>query len=152
MVLFATYNSPFGFMEIGYEDGVIVSVRSVDKPLHHDPCSLSDLADSQLQEYFSGRRKVFDLPIRVNGTAFQKAVWNCVRHIPYGQTRTYGQIAAAVGKPRSSRAVGMANHRNPLPILIPCHRVIGSGGKLTGYAGGLAAKEFLLTLEESSRL
>jgi len=149
MVLFATYNSPFGFMEIGYEDGVIVSVRSVDKPLHHDPCSLSDLADSQLQEYFSGRRKVFDLPIRVNGTAFQKAVWNCVRHIPYGQTRTYGQIAAAVGKQNAYQAVGQAVGRNPLWIIIPCHRVIGARQELTGYAGGLPMKQALLDLEQT---
>jgi len=105
----------------------------------------------QLREYFEGRRRVFCLPLELHGTEFQKTVWHELRQIPYGQTRTYGQIAAAIGKPAASRAVGGANHANQIPILIPCHRVIGSDGGLTGFAGGLAIKRFLLELEERRR-
>lgn len=108
---------------------------------------LLDEAANQLKAYFEGRLTRFDLPLAPSGTAFQKQVWRALTDIPYGETRTYGEIAAAVGNPRASRAVGMANHRNPIPILIPCHRVIGKSGTLTGYAGGLGVKEYLLRLE-----
>lgn len=101
----------------------------------------------QLQEYFDGQRKVFDLPIEPEGTAFQRSVWNALVTIPYGETRTYGQIAAQIGNPKASRAIGQANHNNPIPILIPCHRVIGADGSLTGYGGGLDIKKQLLELE-----
>lgn len=104
-------------------------------------------AVSQLREYFSGSRRVFDLPLDVRGTAFQRAVWSQVVRIPYGATATYGDIAQLVGKPRASQAVGGAVGANPLPIVIPCHRVIGAGGALTGFGGGLQAKETLLRLE-----
>jgi len=102
----------------------------------------------QLREYFSGQLKRFDLPLAPVGTAFQEQVWNQLLEIPLGQTRSYGEIAAALGKPGASRAVGLANNRNPLPIIIPCHRVIGSSGELTGYGGGLTHKIRLLELEQ----
>lgn len=101
----------------------------------------------QLEEYFAGQRREFDLPLSPAGTAFQQKVWAALRAIPYGGTASYGEIAARVGNPQARRAVGMANNRNPLPILIPCHRVLGADGSLTGYAGGLEVKRFLLALE-----
>ena len=104
-------------------------------------------AREALLAYFAGERRDFDLPLAPAGTDFQRAVWDALRAIPYGQTRTYGEIAAAVGRPKAVRAVGQANHVNPLPIFIPCHRVVGKGGALTGYAGGLDLKGALLALE-----
>ena len=104
-------------------------------------------AREALLAYFAGERRDFDLPLAPAGTDFQRAVWDALRAIPYGQTRTYGEIAAAVGRPKAVRAVGQANHVNPLPIFIPCHRVVGKGGALTRYAGGLDLKRALLALE-----
>mgnify|MGYP002798271360 FL=1 len=104
-------------------------------------------AREALMAYFAGERRDFDLPLAPAGTDFQRAVWEALRAIPYGGTRTYGEIAAAVGRPKAVRAVGQANHVNPLPIFIPCHRVVGKGGALTGYAGGLDLKRALLALE-----
>lgn len=104
-------------------------------------------AREELLAYFSGERRDFDLPLDPAGTDFQRAVWEALRAIPYGGTRTYGEIAAAVGRPKAVRAVGQANHVNPLPIFIPCHRVVGKNGALTGYAGGLDLKRALLALE-----
>lgn len=103
----------------------------------------------ELEEYFQGKRKEFSLPLKPDGTEFQKKVWKALTEIPYGETRTYGEVAAAVGNDKASRAVGMANHCNPIPVIIPCHRVIGKNGKLTGYAGGLEKKTALLDLERS---
>lgn len=105
-------------------------------------------AERELEEYFAGRRRSFTLPLAPAGTAFQRAVWEALREIPYGQTCSYQQIARRIGRPAACRAVGMANHRNPIPILIPCHRVVGADGSLTGYAGGLAVKSRLLELEQ----
>ena len=105
-------------------------------------------AAKQLLEYFEGERKEFDLVLSPRGTVFQRKVWEALRAIPYGETRSYQQIAEAVGNPKASRAVGMANHNNPIMCIIPCHRVIGSNGKLVGYAGGLDIKEKLLKLEQ----
>ena len=104
-------------------------------------------AAAQLQEYFDGRRAVFDLPLKPEGTEFRRAVWAALLKIPAGETASYGDIARAIGKPKASRAVGSANHNNPLPVFIPCHRVIGTGGKLVGYGGGLDLKQRLLDLE-----
>ena len=101
----------------------------------------------ELGEYFAGRRTVFDLPLSPAGTAFQRRVWDLLRRIPHGQTRTYGQLASQLNQPGASRAVGLANAKNPLPIVLPCHRVIGADGRLTGFAGGLPAKAWLLKLE-----
>lgn len=110
---------------------------------------LTRKAAGQLREYFAGKREKFDLPLAPVGTPFQQRVWNALMEIPYGQTRSYGEIARTVGNPKASRAVGMANNRNPVAIVIPCHRVIGSNGKLTGYAGGLELKDALLHLERA---
>jgi methylated-DNA-[protein]-cysteine S-methyltransferase len=101
----------------------------------------------QLREYFSGRRRDFDLPLSPSGTAFQKSVWRALREIPYAATISYGELAARVGNPKASRAVGAANGKNPLPIVVPCHRVIGANGKLVGFGGGLPIKQALLEIE-----
>jgi len=112
---------------------------------------LTAQAAEELDEYFAGRRKIFTVPLSPHGTQFQLAVWEALRAIPYGQTRTYGEIAAALGRPKAARAVGMANHDNPLLIFTPCHRVVGKNGSLTGFACGLEVKRRLLELE-SARL
>lgn len=113
-----------------------------------DPDSeLVELVFRQLDEYFAGVRTRFDFPYRMDGTPFQKKVWRALCDIPYGQTRSYKEIAEAVGSPKACRAVGMANHRNPIFIAVPCHRVIGADGSLTGYGGGLDMKQALLELE-----
>jgi len=103
----------------------------------------------QLESYFAGERRHFDLPLDLRGTPFQKTVWGELLRIPYGETISYGQLATRIGNPAASRAVGSANGRNPISVIVPCHRVIGSGGKLTGYAGGLNCKNFLLQLERT---
>ena len=107
-------------------------------------------AERQLGEYFAGRRKTFSIRLDVEGTAFQRQVWNALLTIPFGETRTYGEIAKQIGHPAAVRAVGAANGRNPLSIVAPCHRVIGATGKLTGFAGGLETKAHLLALEGAS--
>lgn len=104
-------------------------------------------ARRQLEAYFAGDLQMFDLPLHLSGTGFQTRVWRSLANIPFGQTRTYGQIAADLGAPKASRAVGAANGNNPLPIILPCHRVIGANGKLTGFGGGLPTKEYLLRHE-----
>lgn len=104
--------------------------------------------EQQLGEYFSGKRKAFSVALDLRGTRFQKDVWDALLGIPYGETRTYGQLAKQLGNPRATRAVGAANGRNPVSIIVPCHRVIGSSGKLTGFAGGLDTKAQLLALEK----
>lgn len=106
-----------------------------------------DSVKSQLAAYFGGRRRTFDLSLTLNGTAFQKRIWTLLPTIPFGETRTYGELARRLGAPRASRAVGAANGANPLPIILPCHRVVGSTGRLTGFGGGLETKRFLLALE-----
>jgi methylated-DNA-[protein]-cysteine S-methyltransferase len=105
----------------------------------------------QLREYFTGRRTEFDLPLAPEGTPFQLGVWRHLRDIPYGETISYGELARRVGNPKASRAVGAANGANPLPIVVPCHRVIGANGKLTGFGGGLPTKEALLALERGEK-
>ena len=110
---------------------------------------LLSMATIQLDEYFQGKRTIFSLPFKLTGTPFQLAVWKELQNIPYGKTTSYKEIAQKINKPKACRAVGMANNKNPLPIIIPCHRVIGSNGKLIGYAGGLKLKNYLLELEKS---
>jgi methylated-DNA-[protein]-cysteine S-methyltransferase len=105
------------------------------------------LARQQLTEYFAGERREFDLPLKLSGTEFQMSVLHALQHIPYGETTSYAEIAERIGRPKAVRAVGAANGRNPLPIIVPCHRVIGSHGELTGFGGGLDTKEALLRLE-----
>ncbi len=111
-----------------------------------DDAALADVR-RQLEEYFAGERRVFDLPLNPSGTPFQLRVWAALREIPYGEVRSYGDLAARIGSPGSARAVGLANGRNPIPVIVPCHRVIGASGALTGYGGGLERKQFLLGLE-----
>ena len=136
-------------LKIGWESDAVTSIKLVSQPdCAHLPSSVSDFAARQLAEYLAGGRTVFDFPIKLRGTPFQLSVWMELCHIPYGETRTYGQIAAAIGNPKATRAVGMACRKNPVWIAVPCHRVIGSNRKLTGYAGGLERKRFLLNLEK----
>jgi methylated-DNA-[protein]-cysteine S-methyltransferase len=106
-----------------------------------------ELAAAQLAEYFAGDRRTFELPLAPQGTAFQRRVWDALLRIPYGETWSYGRLAREIGSPSASRAVGAANGKNPLSIIVPCHRVIGATGALTGYAGGVAAKQWLLAHE-----
>ncbi|MDO4816408.1 MAG: methylated-DNA--[protein]-cysteine S-methyltransferase [Bacillota bacterium] len=140
-------DTPLGKMFLEGDDRYITALRFGE--LEEDcPSPILCMAEKQLGEYFAGSRKEFELPLNPRGTEFQKSVWNALLEIPYGETASYGEIAAKIGNPKASRAVGMANNRNPIAIIIPCHRVIGAGGKLTGYAGGLDKKEFLLKLEK----
>jgi methylated-DNA-[protein]-cysteine S-methyltransferase len=106
---------------------------------------------AQLAEYFEGARTSFDLPLAPQGTSFQLEVWDALRHIPYGATASYGEVAASIGRPGAARAVGLANGRNPIAIIVPCHRVIGADGRLVGYGGGLDRKRYLLQLERAAR-
>lgn len=105
---------------------------------------------SQLDEYFQGSRRAFDVPLSPQGTEFEQTVWKALQTIPYGETRSYGDVARQIGRPSACRAVGHANNRNPIGIIIPCHRVIGANGKLTGYASGLTIKQYLLELEQGT--
>ena len=142
--------SPIGDLQL-YSDGQhIVKIgfpQEADEPAEDGNDEALEACARQLAEYFRGARHRFELPLAPRGTDFQQLVWRALAAIPYGQTRSYGEIARAIGKPRAVRAVGAANGRNPLPIVVPCHRVIGSDGSLTGFAGGLAAKTCLLELE-----
>jgi methylated-DNA-[protein]-cysteine S-methyltransferase len=125
-----------------------VNVISEDQSFEMNETNLLRNAALQLNEYLEGKRNSFDLPLNPKGTEFQKKVWAALCDIPYGETRSYKQIAESVGNPKACRAVGMANNKNPIMIFIPCHRVVGSDGSLTGYAGGLDMKEKLLSLEK----
>ncbi|WP_395647758.1 methylated-DNA--[protein]-cysteine S-methyltransferase [Terricaulis sp.] len=109
-------------------------------------------AKKELDLYFAGKLKDFTVPVKPEGTAFQRACWKALTKIPYGATRSYGEQATKIGKPKAVRAVGLANGRNPIPIIIPCHRVIGANGSLTGFGGGLPTKQFLLELEQGQQL
>jgi len=149
MITYAFYKSPFGLLKIGIADEKVILVSIVPKQdEQHQPASLSDKVYHQLQEYFAGQRTEFSLPYKFNGTAFQQQVWVQIAKIPYGQTVTYKEIAQAIGKPRAFQATGRAVGANPLAIIIPCHRVIGSNNGLTGYAFGLEMKKSLLNLEK----
>ncbi len=145
--------SPVGPLTLTQEDQALTGLHFGEHPQQgaEGPTPLLEEAARQLEEYFAGQRKEFSLPLAPKGTEFQLRVWQALLQIPYGETRSYGELAAMVGNPKACRAVGGANHRNPLSILIPCHRVVGTGGSLTGYAGGLAIKEFLLKLESEAR-
>jgi O-6-methylguanine DNA methyltransferase len=148
MTTYAFYQSPFGLLKIGAADGKVILVGIVSKQDEpNQPTALSVEVYRQLQEYFAGKRTVFTVPYALNGTSFQQAVWTQIAKIPYGQTVTYKDIAQAIDKPRAFQATGRAVGANPLAILIPCHRVVGSNGELTGYAFGLEMKKALLNLE-----
>ena len=151
MIQYTCYPCPIGIIKIGWENDRVISIRCTDEV---DACNtsspVSDLAAVQLAEYFAGKRSSFTFPIDPKGTAFQQSVWNALGRIPYGKVVTYKEIAAAIGNPSAARAVGMACNRNPIWIAIPCHRVIGSNRKLTGYAGGMDMKQQLLQLEQAN--
>lgn len=141
--------TPMGWVRIAQQDDAIVGLEFCAAPeaLQHTATPLLERAKHQLLEYMQADRTEFDLPLCPQGTPFQKRVWSALHQIPYGQTRSYRQVAEMIGQPTAMRAVGMANGKNPIPIIIPCHRVIGAGGKLVGYSGGLDKKTALLTLE-----
>ena len=142
--------SPRGLAAILWQDDDPQRVRlGPQEPAEHH--AVLDDVEKQLNEYFLGTRRSFDVPLDFHGTAFQKQVWQALVAIPYGETRTYGDIAQQVQRPTAFRAVGAANGKNPISIIAACHRVIGSTGKLTGFAGGLEAKSFLLRLEQNHR-
>ena len=148
MTTYAFYQSPFGLLKIGAAEEKVILVGIVSKQDEpNQPTALSAEVYRQLQEYFAGQRTVFTVPYALNGTSFQQAVWTQIAKIPYGQTVTYKDIAQAIDKPRAFQATGRAVGANPLAILIPCHRVVGSNGELTGYAFGLEMKKALLNLE-----
>ncbi|MGC9376698.1 methylated-DNA--[protein]-cysteine S-methyltransferase [Streptomyces sp. MH13] len=150
-------DSPYGALTLVAEDGALCGLYMTDQR-HRPPEETFGAADDgpfaeaeeQLTAYFAGELKDFTLDLRLNGTPFQRTVWDQLRRIPYGETRTYGELAAALGTPAASRAVGLANGRNPIGIIVPCHRVIGASGSLTGYGGGLERKRRLLDFERGT--
>ena len=137
-----------GLIELAFERGRTVPV--VDRAWKHDGAPLREPM-RQLDAFFAGKRHDFDLRLKPNGTPFQQRVWSALGEIPYGETISYGELARRIGNPAASRAVGLANGSNPIAIIIPCHRVIGSNGNLTGYGGGLDNKRWLLDFERSQR-
>ncbi|MBQ9858840.1 MAG: methylated-DNA--[Oscillospiraceae bacterium] len=150
MKIFTTIVSPIGILAIAADGEYLTNLvfGSCVPGAQEGSSSVLNNAISQLNEYFAGTRKSFDLPLKFDGTEFQKLVWRELQNIPYGKTISYKELAEKTGNIKACRAVGMANNKNPIPIIIPCHRVIGANGKLTGYAGGLEVKKFLLELEQ----
>lgn len=146
------YKTEVGQMGIAEENGAITDIffghDQVKEDVDQKETPLIKKAVQQLEEYFRGERKDFDLPLDLRGTPFQLAIWEALTTIPYGETRSYKEIAQQINNPKACRAVGLANNRNPVSIVVPCHRVIGSNGKLVGYGGGLAIKERLLEIEK----
>ena len=152
---FRTVDSPVGLLTLAGRAGRLMHLRMVDQTYepNHDGWERDDKAFldavEQLESYFAGELFEFDLDLEMVGTSFQRSVWQALLTIPYGETRSYGEIAAQIGSPGASRAVGLANGHNPIGIIVPCHRVIGANGSLTGYGGGLDRKRALLALEKS---
>ncbi|MET9684744.1 methylated-DNA--[protein]-cysteine S-methyltransferase [Streptomyces coeruleorubidus] len=152
-------DSPYGPLTLVADDGVLCGLYMTDQR-HRPPeetfgtrdDTLFAETEEQLKAYFAGERKEFTVELRLTGTPFQCRVWDQLRRIPYGETRTYGELADALGTPAASRAVGLANGRNPIGIVVPCHRVIGANGSLTGYGGGLERKQRLLDFERGAAL
>ena len=145
-----SYNTKIGEIFIAEGNGQItnISFKKLDYPIKKSP--LIEKTFIEIDEYLKGKRKTFDIPLALNGCPFQIKVWQELKKIPYGQTRTYKDIAKAAGNEKACRAVGMANNKNPIAIIIPCHRVIGQNGDLTGYAGGLDIKRKLLNIEHTT--
>ena len=146
------YHSPVGWIRIVAEDGAVTGLDFVERRAADSPSPMACLlaARVQVEEYFRGCRTIFDLPLDLRGTDFQKDVWNELLHIPFGATACYKDVAVKVGRPDAVRAVGAANGANPVSIIVPCHRVLGSDGRLTGYGGGLWRKEWLLRHERGN--
>ncbi|WP_454791284.1 methylated-DNA--[protein]-cysteine S-methyltransferase [Mycolicibacterium lutetiense] len=152
---YRTMDSPVGLLTLAGRDGKLMHLRMVDQTYEpsregwrSDETAFADAVD-QLSGYFAGDRTEFDLELDMVGTQFQRRVWEALQTIPYGETCSYGEIARQIGSPAASRAVGLANGHNPIGIIVPCHRVIGANGSLTGYGGGLDRKRALLELEKS---
>ncbi len=150
MIKCAYYKYEDHIIKIGYDES-ITSISVVSELESGETSSLSDRTFNQIVEYLEGERKVFDFPITLTGTAFQKKVWEALIKIPYGETRTYKDIALEIGSPNACRAVGGANNKNPILIAVPCHRVIGKSGDLVGFAGGIELKKLLLELEKNNK-
>ncbi|GGG25752.1 methylated-DNA--protein-cysteine methyltransferase [Lysinibacillus alkalisoli] len=142
-----TYETKIGLVLIEANDEAIQAVTITDEPVDGPENEWMKKGYQQLSEYLEGKRQQFDLPLQPQGTAFQQKVWQALKEIPFGETRTYKEVATAIGNVNASRAVGNANNKNPILIIVPCHRVIGANGKLVGYGAGLPLKEQLLTLE-----
>lgn len=145
--MYSIIKTPIGNIKIEECNGEIIRITYSEEAPVTSVNKVLQIAEKQLAEYFAGVRREFDLPLNPKGTEFQHKVWNALKEIPYGETRTYKQIAENIGKPTACRAVGMANNKNPIMIVVPCHRVVGSNGSLTGYAFGVDMKEKLLKLE-----
>ena len=143
------FKSPIGFLEIIADDKNILAINFKKQAKNNNSNALSKRCVVELKEYFSGTRKKFTVPIRLSGTPWQQKVWLALSQVPYGATISYVDLAAMAGKPKAARAVGGAVNKNPIPIIIPCHRVVGSSGKLVGYEGGLWRKKALLVGELS---
>lgn len=147
-------NTPVGVLTLVAEDEKLVEIhlpgKKPEEPVAEGCSPILRKAAEELLEYFAGERRIFDLPLNPAGTLFQQRVWKELCRIPYGQTVAYGEIARRIGSPGGARAVGQANHRNPIPVVIPCHRVIAAHGRLGGYGGGLLLKTTLLKLEGNS--
>ncbi len=157
MSISAVYESPCGPLTLISNGAALTDLQFENPRYAYTPAPKGDdsiltAARRQLDQYFAGKLRAFDLPLAPKGTEFQQRVWQALLAIPYGVTRSYGQQAAAIGSPQASRAVGLANGRNPISIVIPCHRVIGANGSLTGYGGGMARKQLLLELEQGGSL
>lgn len=153
MERFAYLSSPVGTLTLTEEEGALTGLYfgRLSRQGQEVLSPVLEETARQLSEYFSGKRREFSLPLSPKGTEFQLRVWRALETIPYGETRSYGDMARLIGSPKACRAVGMANHRNPISIIVPCHRVVGANGSLTGYGGGLDAKRFLLDLEQKNR-
>lgn len=151
MMKTAYYKSPIGILKFTELDQKISSLTFVEKELSSDSSSLIKKTKSQLSEYFSGKRKVFSLPLHIDGTSFQKECWNELSKVPYGELRTYKDIAENINNPKAYRAVGMANNKNKLPIIIPCHRIVAGNPQNGGYAFGKDKKAYLIELENENR-
>lgn len=148
-----SYESPFGLLTLAEENNKLTNCNFGNSPKLPQNAEIKETklikeAWLQLQQYFNGCRKTFELPLTPQGTTFQQAAWQALLTIPYGQTASYKDMAVKISNPKACRAIGMANNKNPIGIIIPCHRVIGSNGKLVGYAGGLDIKQKLLELEK----
>ena len=146
------YRTPLGHVTIASDGRALTALAFGERELEGRKLAteLTNRAANQLQEYLAGKRRAFDLPLAPAGTEFQRRVWEALREVPYGEARSYSDLAAAIGSPRSCRAVGSACNKNPLPVIVPSHRVIGANGKPVGYGGGLKTKEFLLDLEQKA--
>ena len=145
--MYCVIKTLIGNLKIEEETGFITGISFTDEAVCSSSSNVLKTAASQLNEYFSKQRKTFNLPLKFYGTDFQKKVWNALAAIPYGMTESYKEIAISIGNEKAARAVGMANSKNPTMIVVPCHRVIGSNGTMTGYAYGINIKEKLLELE-----